>query len=100
MKVLACAYACNPYRGSEEGVGWGWVNAIARNHDVWVLTAEYHKEDIERAIGDTKTSEGRLHFVFVPPQPWHYRPTPAWIGIENSIVKPIMNLAYRFWRPS
>ena len=30
LKILISAYACNPYKGSEEGVGWGWVTAIAR----------------------------------------------------------------------
>jgi glycosyltransferase involved in cell wall biosynthesis len=97
MKVLACAYACNPYRGSEEGVGWGWVNTIARSHDVWVLTAEYHRDDIERATKNSKNAGGNLHFLYVSPKSWHYRPTAAWIRIENSIIKPIMNLAYRFW---
>ena len=27
--VLVAAYACNPFRGSEEAVGWDWVRSIA-----------------------------------------------------------------------
>lgn len=50
LKVLISAYACNPYKGSELGVGWGWVNAIAEHHDLSVMVAEYHRADIEAAV--------------------------------------------------
>lgn len=97
MKVLASAYACNPFRGSEEGVGWGWINAIARKHEVWVLTAAYHRTDLEHAMLRAPEIRERMHFVFVDEKPWHYRPTPGWIKIENSVAKPVMNWAYRGW---
>ena len=97
MKVLACAYACSPLRGSEDGVGWGWVNAIARNYEVWVLTAEHHRRDIEAELRNRPDCYDNLHFVYVEEKSWHYRPTPAWIRVENSIVKPAMNWAYRSW---
>src|SRR5271163_2900827 len=97
MKILACAYACNPFHGSEEGVGWGWVNAVAQNHEVWVLTAAYHRRDLEEALRLHPEKRRRLHFIFVEEKPWHYRPTAGWIRIENSIAKPIMNWAYRLW---
>ena len=47
-RFLVCAYACSPYRGSEPGVGWGWVNMIARFGETWVLTDAANREDIER----------------------------------------------------
>ena len=97
MKVLACAYACNPSRGSEDGVGWGWVNAIAQHHHVWVLTAGYHRRDLEEALRSEPEKSRNLHFVYVKEKSWHYRPTPPWIGIENSIIKPIMNWSYQLW---
>lgn len=43
MRILISAYACNPYGGSEPGVGWTAVCRIARNHDVWVLTDIHNK---------------------------------------------------------
>lgn len=43
MKILIAAYACNPYGGSEPGVGWTAVCRIARHHDVWVLTDIHNK---------------------------------------------------------
>ena len=93
-KVLIAAYACNPKRGSEEAVGWNWVQTIAQNHDATVLTAAYH----ERAIRDVCDPAANPRFVFVPHRPWHYAPTPGWRRIENSIAKPIMNLAYASWQ--
>ena len=47
-KILAIAYACDPYRGSEEGVGWGWVNMIAAQYDVVCVTALGNRDSIER----------------------------------------------------
>ena len=97
MKILASAYACNPFYGSEEGVGWGWINAIARNHEVWVITAGFHRADLEEALRSQSERLRNLHFVYVEEKPWHYRRTAAWIKIESSILKPIMNWAYRLW---
>lgn len=96
LRVLVGAYACNPSFGSEEGVGWGWVKAIAQYHEVWVLTAEFHRRDLDEALrcGETRN---RIHVFYVEPKVWHYRPTRAWTKVENSILKPIMHWAYRAW---
>ena len=97
MKILVNAYACNPYKGSEEGVGWGWVRMIAQKHEVHVLVAAYHRDDIERYLAAHPDEAGRMHFYYPTPRPWHYRPTPGWKKIEHSMLKPIMNYAYRLW---
>lgn len=55
MKVLAVGYACNPYGGSEPGVGWAAVCRIARHHDVFVLTDVHNREGWERGA-----REGRI----------------------------------------
>lgn len=49
MKILISAYACNPYGGSEPGVGWNAVCRIARRHDVWVLTDFHNRQSWEKA---------------------------------------------------
>ena len=98
LKVLISAYACNPYKGSEEGVGWGWVNAIAKYHDLWVITAGFHRKDIEKAISNNGSSNQKIRFYYVPEKPWHYAPTKGWRLIENSIMKPIMNWVYTSWQ--
>ena len=38
IKILASAYAVNPYKGSEDGTGWQWVLQIARHQKVIAIT--------------------------------------------------------------
>lgn len=40
LKVLVSCYACSPSRGSEPGMGWGFVEAISRYHDLSVIMEE------------------------------------------------------------
>jgi glycosyltransferase involved in cell wall biosynthesis len=98
LKILAIAYACNPARGSESGVGWGWVNAIATGHDVTVITADYNRAQIDQHLASRESSAStNPRFIYVKNRPWHYRPSPAWLRIEDSLAKPLMNLAYQDW---
>lgn len=97
MKVLVSAYACNPYKGSEEGVGWNWVKMIAGFCDPWVLVAGFHREDIEHFLEQHPDQLANVHFVYIPHKPWHYQPSPGWKRIEGSVLKPFMNLAYALW---
>ncbi len=97
MKALVSAYACNPRKGSEEGVGWNWVRCIAAFADPTVLVAEYHQSDIEDYLQQHPGELDHVRFVFVPHRPWHYRPTSLWKKVEGSLLKPAMNLAYMLW---
>lgn len=98
LKVLISAYACDPYKGSEEGVGWGWVRAISQYHDLHVITAAYHRDAIEDVLSKERELSTHVYFYYVPHKPWHYSPTKGWKFIENTILKPIMNRAYRLWQ--
>ena len=69
LRILACAYACNPNHGSEEGVGWGWVKAIAQTHEIWALTDSRHRIDIERQAAGERDGCHNLRFVYVPRAP-------------------------------
>ncbi len=75
-------------------MGWNWVQALAKEHQVTVLTAAFHKADIASVCDPLANPR----FLFVPHRPWHYRPTPRWRVIEGSIAKPIMNFAYCSWQ--
>jgi glycosyltransferase involved in cell wall biosynthesis len=55
MKVLILAFACNPYQGSEPGIGWNLVSSIARRHDVFLITDDHNRGGLERA-----NAEGRV----------------------------------------
>lgn len=54
MRVLVSAYACEPDRGSEPGVGWAWVELISEFADVTVLTRANNREAIERAAQEAE----------------------------------------------
>ena len=94
LKLLICAYACNPAYGSEEAVGWQWIRCLAQDHDVTVVTAAFNRDEIEQAIGSSR----HTRFIYVEPRWWDYRPIPIWKRIEASLFKPIMNLAYVLWQ--
>ena len=47
LKLLLSAYACEPARGSEPGVGWNLAVHLARHHEVWVLTRAANRAVIE-----------------------------------------------------
>lgn len=87
MKVLISAYACSPYQGSEPGVGWGFVAALAERHDLWVIVEEEKfRSDIERYLAENPDfpSSVRFHFLrkqrnrplrklWPPSYYWYYR---------------------------
>lgn len=51
MKLLLSAYACEPNKGSEPGVGWNWALAlIRRGYEVHVITRSNNRPGIERAL--------------------------------------------------
>lgn len=47
IRVLMSAYACEPNKGSEPGVGWNWATQMAKYNDVYVITRSNNKEVIE-----------------------------------------------------
>jgi glycosyltransferase involved in cell wall biosynthesis len=99
LKVLVGAYACDPFRGSEQGVGWEWLNAIKRHNEVWVLTTDWLREPIETAIQENCEEFRNIRFHYVPPKCWHYRePSRFWQFVERSIAKPVMHWSYRLWQ--
>ena len=46
--ILATAYAINPFKGSEDGMGWNFVCQIARFNRVIAVTRENNREHIEK----------------------------------------------------
>ena len=37
IRVLISAYACEPNKGSEPGVGWNWALQMAKMDEVYVI---------------------------------------------------------------
>ena len=50
--IIATAYAINPYKGSEDGMGWNFTLQIARFNKVIVITRENNRGYIEKYISE------------------------------------------------
>lgn len=55
--ILATTYAVNPYKGSEDAMGWNYVTQIARFNKVVAVTRENNQADIERYMADNPSEE-------------------------------------------
>ncbi|MFD2602753.1 glycosyltransferase family 4 protein [Flavobacterium suzhouense] len=55
--ILASCYAVNPYKGSEDAMGWNFVMQIARFNKVIAVTRENNREAIERFMAINPASE-------------------------------------------
>lgn len=67
-KVLVSAYACEPGRGSEPGVGWNMIRAIGENNTAWVVTRKSNQDAIEAHIRDHPLDN--VHFVYTDLPRW------------------------------
>ena len=65
LHVLINAYACSPDMGSEPGMGWNWVLAIARHCEVYVITEGEFQKSID-AVLETSELRNRIHFYYNP----------------------------------
>lgn len=68
LKVLISAYACEPGKGSEPGVGWSVAREMARYHDVWVLTRANNRKPIEDEL--LRHPIGGLQFAYYDLPNW------------------------------
>lgn len=50
--ILITAYAINPYKGSEDGTGWNWVNEISKKNKVLAITRKNNRPPIEKYIAE------------------------------------------------
>lgn len=79
MRILLSAYSCEPHRGSEPGLGWNTAVELGRNHDVWVVTKERHRQAIEQELA--RQPQPRVHFVYHDlPVPLCWMSRYGWLG--------------------
>lgn len=115
-RILLLAYACEPGRGSEPGIGWNVATELAAHHDVWVLTDADNGSAVEAATA----VDGLTVVPFAPPagerlrrlpgvwrHQFHY---PLWMRAATAEVRRLhaaigfdltQHLTYnRYWMPS
>ena len=68
IKVLMSAYACEPGKGSEPGVGWNVAREMAEHHDIWVITRANNRSVIEAELENNPVDS--LHFVYFDLPKW------------------------------
>lgn len=57
MKVLLSAYACEPGKGSEPGVGWRWTCGLAERVVLTVLTRSNNQAAIQHEVAATSPGD-------------------------------------------
>ncbi|MCD8096230.1 MAG: glycosyltransferase family 4 protein [Ruminococcus sp.] len=66
MKILLSAYACEPNKGSEPGVGWSWAIELVKHHEVWTLTRDNNEPTIVDYLEKhPEYQNSNLHFIYV-----------------------------------
>jgi glycosyltransferase involved in cell wall biosynthesis len=90
LRVLAVAASTHPDRGSEPGLGWGWIEALAAYHEMWVITGERegNREAIERRLAEIPDVAQHIHLHFIP------RPDGPWL---ERVFPPYYYRLYRQW---
>jgi glycosyltransferase involved in cell wall biosynthesis len=66
LKVLISAYACEPGKGSEAGVGWNMALQMSKLHDVYLLTRANNREPIEAGL----PADSTVKFVYYDLPKW------------------------------
>lgn len=61
-KILVSAYGCEPFRGSEAGVGWNWVLEMAKENSLFVITRLNDKEKIEKNIPEEIADNVKFYY--------------------------------------
>ncbi len=87
LRLLISAYACEPGKGSEPGVGWNWMRHAAVRHEVWVITRANNQPKIEAAL--EREPLRHAHFI--------YYDLPGWAAFWKSGRRGI-RLYYYLWQ--
>ncbi|MDB5296888.1 MAG: glycosyl transferase, group 1, partial [Phycisphaerales bacterium] len=74
MKLLFVAFGCEPGRGSEPGVGWGFVDEASRRRPVWVITHARHRAAMDQYLAERHAHHPiRPVYVALPGLGWMWR---------------------------
>lgn len=65
-KILVSAYACEPYKGSEQAVGWNIILQLAKNNEVHVITRANNQAPIEHYFQNYNNQNLIFHYYDTP----------------------------------
>ena len=87
IHICLSAYACDPTRGSEPGIGWNIVREVARRHPVWAITRRKNQPAISAELARSPSPKLRMVYVDLPA--WVLALKRGQLGIE---------VYYRLWQ--
>jgi glycosyltransferase involved in cell wall biosynthesis len=88
-KLLFLAYACEPGRGSEWGLGWHYVADLSRTQPVWVITHADNQPGLDRYLREKHTGHP-VHVTYVK--------LPRFLGWMRNSYYSLYNLHYYLWQ--
>ena len=65
-ELFIMAYACEPGKGSEPGVGWNWAFVLSKYSNVTVMTRANNRANIEAAIGELRGHLPKFEYYDLP----------------------------------
>jgi glycosyltransferase involved in cell wall biosynthesis len=68
LNILVSAYACEPNKGSEPGIGWNQVRQTARFHEVWVITRSNNGPAIANSLAADPMAN--VHWIYCDLPRW------------------------------
>lgn len=89
LKIFVSAYACEPNKGSEIGVGWHWVLEMSKYFELWVLTRSNNQAPIEEFFSNHPEQDNNIH--------WVYYDCPNFIKKFKKGIKGVRTY-YTFWQ--
>ena len=70
MNYLISAYSVNPYKGSEDSIGWNWVLQYEKNYKegdrIILLTKKFNEKDTRKGLKEFNIQNVELVIVDVP----------------------------------
>lgn len=70
--ILITAYSVNPYKGSEDGMGWNFIHQASLNNQILAVTRKNNREHIERFLASNPEHP-------VKDVKWNYYDLPYWM---------------------
>lgn len=71
MNILLSSYSINPYKGSEDAVGWNWLLQVAKHYNksndkIYVVTKKFNEKDTVNGIKEAGLKNVELIIADVP----------------------------------
>jgi glycosyltransferase involved in cell wall biosynthesis len=87
IHICISAYACDPTKGSEPGVGWNLVREVARRHRVWAITRRNNQPAISAELERAPLPKLRMVYFDLPERLLVWKKGP--VGVD---------VYYRLWQ--